>query len=268
MYYFVLIFVGLAFGSFVNALVWRIHESSEESSGISVLRGRSLCMHCRHVLAPRDLIPVISYVQLKGKCRYCGAAIPDTPFAEVVLPLLFLASYMFWPHGFSGIGVTLFILWLSALVILVALLIYDMKWMILPDRLVAALALIASVMLFLFGYDFGFWNILASAALAAASIGGLFHVLHLVSQGQWIGGGDVKLGYAIGLLIIQPLQALMVIFLASLLGVVFALPQLVRSRVGMMSKIPFGPFLIAATIAIFLFGELFNDWFAQALLIA
>lgn len=267
MIYLILGIIGVAFGSFVNALVWRIHESTETDSRISVLHGRSLCMECRHTLASRDLVPILSYIRLKGKCRYCSAAIPDTPFAEALLPVLFLVSYVFWPHSFSMVGASIFILWLSALVVMLALLIYDMKWMILPDKLVAVLALIAGAMLILFGYDLGFWSSIVSAAIAAASVGGIFHVLHLVSQGQWIGGGDVKLGYVIGLLIIQPLQALMVIFLASLLGVLFALPQLIRLRADVMNKIPFGPFLIVATVIIFLFGDPINDWFTQVLLI-
>lgn len=268
MYYFILIVVGLAFGSFINALVWRIHESTEKRSNINVLHGRSICMQCRHVLAPRDLIPLVSYLRLKGKCRYCQAAIPDTPLTELLLPVLYVISYTFWPYSFSGSGTALFFLWLAALVVLVALLLYDIKWMILPDKLVTALAVLAAGMLLIFSYESGFWGSLVPAAFAAVSIGGLFHVLHLVSGGKWIGGGDVKLGYVIGLLVVHPPQALMVVFLASLLGVLFALPQLLQLRVGLMSKIPFGPFLIAATIIIFLFGNLINDWFARILLIS
>ena len=140
-----LLVVGLCLGSFVNATVWRLHEQ-EESGGknkpdkkylarLSIMRGRSMCTHCHHELAPKDLVPLFSWVSLKGKCRYCDKAIGDNPLVEATLPLLFVASYIWWPVDISGAQMVVFGLLLLVLTGLLALLVYDLRWMLLPDRL-------------------------------------------------------------------------------------------------------------------------------------
>jgi prepilin signal peptidase PulO-like enzyme (type II secretory pathway) len=84
--------------------------------------------------------------------------------------------------------------------------------------------------------------------------GGLFYVLFQMSGGRWIGGGDVKLGFLLGLVVGGPMEAVMVLFLSSLLGVIAILPLLAAKKASRKSLIPYGPFLIIAAIVIQLFG--------------
>src|SRR5438105_4077844 len=91
--------LGLAFGSFINALVWRIHEKKDW------VRQRSQCPHCGHKLAAKDLVPVISWLALRGRCRYCGKPISlQYPLVELAMAAVFISSYYFWPGGVAGVG--------------------------------------------------------------------------------------------------------------------------------------------------------------------
>ncbi len=245
-----LVIFGLIFGSFINALVWRLHE------GRGFVSERSECTHCHHLLAPKDLVPVISFMVLQGKCRYCRKPINDTPFAELLLPAWFVVSYLFWPSAFSDdSAVFQFVAWLLASVVLVALLVYDKRWMLLPDKLTYLLAVFAALVVVarvvVFAEPIG---VLLGAGIAAALISGLFYLIFWISGGNWIGGGDVKLGLALGLFAGDPLQAMLLLFVASLLGTLFMLPSLLSGKANRKMQIPFGPFLIAALLVVVLFG--------------
>lgn len=274
MIYLILVLLGLCMGSFVNALVWRLyirdHPKSKKFSKtkreVSVLRGRSMCAHCGHQLSIKDLIPVLSWLLLRGRCRYCQKSIADTPLPEVLTPLLFVLSYYFWPYGFTGLGIMLFACWLVIIVVLVALFLYDLRWMILPDKLTRILLGLSIVIVLLRVFEEGVGEALL-ALLGLVSVGGLFFLLYQVSQGKWIGGGDVKLGYSIGLLVGSPLAGFMTVFIASILGTLAAAPQLMRRKKQLTSKLPFGPFLIVATIIVFLFGESFYEWYLSVFIV-
>src|SRR5665213_1631023 len=123
----VLIVVGICLGSFVNALVWRIHEQAKETrrkkpdqaylKQLSISRGRSMCSACHHELAVKDLVPVLSWLSLGGKCRYCRKPIPDNPLVELATSLLFVASYLWWPLELSSTAqISQFGLWLLLVV--------------------------------------------------------------------------------------------------------------------------------------------------------
>jgi prepilin signal peptidase PulO-like enzyme (type II secretory pathway) len=108
---------------------------------------------------------------------------------------------------------------------------------------------------------------LLNAAAAVGIAGGIYYVLFQVSDGRWIGGGDVKLGFALGLLVETPSKAFLVLFLASLIGLCLALPGLLNKKLHATSKIPFGPSLILATIVVVLVGQQVINWYTSALLI-
>ncbi len=275
----ILLVLGLCFGSFVNALVWRMHEQSLKSSkpkkgtpkpsdDLSIMHGRSMCPHCRHTLAAKDLLPVISWVSLGGKCRYCHKSISwHYPVVELKTAALFIISYAFWPFSLSGVGALRFGFWLVFIVGLVALAVYDLYWYLLPNRLVyplLALAALQVVLLMLFDSRPG--TVLFHELSGFVIGGGLFYLLFQISDGKWIGGGDVKLGGLLGLLVAGPTNAVLVIFLASFIGSALAIPLLITKRAKATSKLPFGPFLIAAVFIVYLFGDRMVLWYSHLFL--
>jgi len=282
-----LFFLGLCFGSFVNALVWRIHQQGKALSGkrkgkelsspkpltlnpsrYSILDGRSQCVHCGHQLSIGDLVPVFSWLLLRGKCRYCNKPISiQYPLVELLVATVFVASYIFWPASFSNGQWLLFVTWLICSVGLLALAVYDLKWMLLPNRIlyptlfVALIGQLGYILFFADNKAHSFW-LLALSWLVAS---GLFLVIYLASRGKWIGFGDVRLGLVTGALLATPAKSLMMIFLASVLGTLFVLPALASGRRKMASKLPFGPFLIASTGLVILFGQSLLDWYQRLL---
>jgi len=274
----ILALLGLIFGSFVNALTWRLHEqeklagkkgkkAAERRQALSISTGRSMCSNCGHELAAKDLVPVFSWLWLRGKCRYCGAHIPDSPIVELATGLLFALSYAAWPFLFQGVGLFLFVLWLVFVVGFVALAVYDLRWFLLPDRIVLPLTVLAVVQVAVTAVWLHSWNAVWQPVVGAAIIFGLFWLLFQVSKGAWIGGGDVKLAITLGLLAGTPFKACLVIFFASLIGTIVSIPLMARGKKGLQARIPFGPYLLAATVIVVLYGSSVVDWYQRLLLL-
>lgn len=265
-----LVVLGLCLGSFVNALVYRLHEQSRKSSKskkLSIVNGRSICVHCGHVLSWRDLIPVLSWTLLRGRCRYCNKPVSwQYPVVELAVAGLFVISYLFWPVIEAPLdsldSYVNFIAWLAVLTGFTALFIYDLRWMLLPNRIIYPLLAFAAVL--------ATYNILSADNVVQASYdtlmsvviaSGVFYLLFLVSNGRWIGGGDVKLGLLIGLMLADPFKAFLMLMAASTLGTLLVLPGLLLKKLKTTSRIPFGPFLMAGALFAMLFGQTLIDWY-------
>lgn len=259
---FLLIVAGLAFGSFINALVWRLHEKRDW------VKDRSECPHCHHKLAAIDLVPVFSWLLLRGRCRYCGKPIPDSPLVELALPALFVLSYVFWPEPLQGEGLYIFVFWLIFLVGFLALAVYDLKWLLLPDVIVFPLVVLAIIQILgrLLLFD-NSWQTIAGSVLGAGVISGLFYLIFVFSKGKWIGFGDVKLAIVLGLLAGGVLPALLVLFVASVIGSLLAIPLVIAGKANRKSHLPFGPMLIAGLVVVVLFGQAIIDWYSNAVLV-
>ncbi len=261
-----LLILGLCVGSFINALVWRLHAQSKKkkpSKKLSIMTGRSMCPDCKHQLASRDLVPVISWLSLKGKCRYCQKPISrQYPLVELLTALIFSSLYILWPVTVGNKEILEFGLWLVFIGGFIALSVYDFKWMLLPDRIVYPLLGlgIAQALLRAFVWGEGAGAI-ENAVWGVAIGGGIFYLIFQVSKGKWIGGGDVKLGFLLGLLVGGPGQALLMLFMASLIGTLTVLPLLASRRVNRNTRIPFGPFLMLATVIVRLYGPRLIDWY-------
>lgn len=254
-----LIVLGLILGSFANAFIWRFHEHK------NWLNDRSECTHCHHKLAPLDLIPVLSWLMLKGKCRYCHKKIDDNPLVEITLPILFAWSYVFWPVPFDAIGQFEFLMWLVFLTAFLILAVYDLRWFLLPDKIVFPLVVLAAIQVATLSIYHHDWKIALSALGGVLAISGIFYLLFQMSKGKWIGGGDVKLGLVLGLLAGGVLEGFLVLFIASVIGMVVAAPKLVRGKANRRTELPFGPLLIAALIIVKLFGTALINWYAGLL---
>lgn len=274
-----LLLFGLCLGSFVNALVWRVHEQEVQHDKkkpdqtylqqLSIQRGRSMCPHCKHELAGKDLVPVLSWVSLRGRCRYCKKPISaQYPLVELITAALFVASYSWWPVSFSeGVQYGLLVVWLAILTGLIALTVYDLHWKLLPNRIMYPLTGLATIFA-------GIQIVIAdkpltallNTVLAVLVGGGIFYILFQVSAGRWIGGGDVKLGWLLGLLVATPARSMLFIFIASMIGSIISVPLLASHRLSRTSTIPFGPFLIAGAVIVFFFGADLLGWYRDYVL--
>ena len=269
----VLLLLGLCFGSFTNALVWRLHEQAtsmakKPSKALSITRGRSMCPDCHHQLGFWDLLPVLSWLGLKGRCRYCHKPISwQYPLVELLTASLFIFSYLLWPLSWTPMAIMQFAVWLAMLTGFMALAIYDTRWQILPSRVIyplGCLALAQAAVLTVWQHN---WQVALGAALGVLCLGGLFYAIFQVSGGKWIGGGDVRLGVVLGLLVGGPINAILVLFIASLLGTLVALPSNIGKKNKLTRRIAFGPFLMIATVVVYLFGASLVQWYKSQLLL-
>lgn len=241
--FFVFLF-GLIAGSFLNALLHRFQTGRG-------MGGRSQCASCGAVLSARDLVPLLSYALLGGKCRHCRARIsPSYPLIEILAGLLVLFTYLGTPDTST------FLIHSSLWLILLFIATYDLKHLVIPAYFAEALALASFVALFLEGHTF----VLPSLyALLAGPLTALpLFLLFLVSHGRWMGFGDPKLALGLGwfLGLEEGIAALLFSFwIGALISLFLLLRAAFRGkekRLTMKSEVPFAPFLITgAALAYF-----------------
>lgn len=263
-----LIVLGLLLGSLIEALVWRTREyprakNKRQRRELSMWRGRSMCPHCRHQLKAVDLVPLISWVSLKGRCRYCRRPIGwHSIVLELVTALLLLVSYQHWPYQLhTSLDYVIFASWVFNLVILIALALYDIRWMELPTRLMYCLgagAILLTALLTVSVENKG--EFVISAAIGGVGLGGFFWLLYQISGGKWIGGGDVRLGFIMGGLLGWQ-RAVLALTLAAYLGTILIAVLALLGRYHRRLKVPFGPLLIAGLYLAFLWGQSLVDWY-------
>lgn len=241
--------LGLLVGSFVNAAVWRLH------SGERLINDRSRCPRCAHQLAVIDLIPIVSWILLGGRCRYCGARISiQYPIVEVLTGVVFALSAGVWPLE-TTVDYAMFSFWLVLVTGFLILAVYDLKWMLLPDKVLLPLLLPAI-------------GLVATRALAADAAGGViinhlgaallaglfFYSLYGYSRGRWMGAGDVKLVALLGLTL-GLADTLIALLLAFNTAAIVSLALIGLKRLTRKDLLPFGPFLIGGAIVAMLYGQ-------------
>ncbi len=245
--------LGLIMGSFLDVIVCRFHTGKS-------INGRSRCMSCGHTLSWYELFPLLSYVLLKGKCKSCDAFIPmRLLLMELTTAGLFMLVYLSSPSLlFLAFGLTL----ASFLVVIAA---YDMRHMIIPNEFVVAVFLCASLYV---GYEAYVASSLLSLIphLIAGFGATLFYLtLWLVSKGRWIGLGDVKLAFPLGLMLL-PLSAFSFVVFSFWIGAILSIALIVIQKIlekgknqmsflqipiTMKSEVPFAPFMLIAFVIVF-----------------
>ncbi len=255
----ILIFItGLCVGSFINAVVYRL------KTGENIIKDRSHCPGCGHNLGFPDLIPVLSFVLLRGRCRYCGEKISyQYPLVELATGVVFLLIFNYQFETGDGLSVfnvpgmleSLFLTIIFTL--LIVIFVYDLKHYIIPDRVIfPALGLAVAYRIFKGagqGLEFvslEFWN----PFLAGFGAGAVFLAIYLLSRGKWMGFGDVKLVLLMGLVLGFP-KVVIAVFLASFIGSVIGSGLVFWGKKGWKSEIPFGPFLVTGCFIAFLWGD-------------
>jgi len=241
--FYLLVFIsGLAIGSFLNCVIYRLEV------GKSFLKGRSYCPNCRHQLSWQDLIPVFSFLFLHGECRYCKKSISwQYPLVEIATAILFvMAAYFSFPD-FLATGY-----WLLVTSLLVVIFIFDLKHFIIPDGAVYSAIALSCVWALASGQIFN-----AVSAIGAALF---FLAIFLLSRGRWMGFGDVKLSFFMGLFLGFP-NISAALFLAFLIGAIMGVCLILFGKKKFSSEVPFGPFLIAGTFLALFFGEKLINWY-------
>lgn len=243
---------GLMFGSAINAIVWRLKV------GRSWVHGRSVCPECDHKLAAKDLVPVFSWLYLRGKCRYCSAPIKDHPVVEIITAAAFaLSAYVLNPTGWIGAVALAF--WLVILVLLIILAVYDAKWLILPDKIVTPLIIVALINASVIAILTHHSRVLEGALAAALIGGGFFYAIVLFSKGK-MGGGDIKLAFAMGLILGLKGLAVALLFAFNSAAILGMAAILMHKRTA-KDPIPFGPYLVGGTILSFLYAQALVNWY-------
>lgn len=180
----------------------------------------------------------------------------------------FVVSFVYWPHALSSwIEIAQFLLWLIGGFGLSVLLAYDAKWFLLPNKVVFPLIGIAAasaVLTLLNSSDVVVT--LYGIATSCLILSGVYYLLYVVSKGEWIGFGDIKLGLVLALLLADWRLAFLTLFLANVIGCLVVIPGMLSKKLTRKSHVPFGPMLIVAWAVAGLFGERLIDWYMQAVL--
>lgn len=236
---------GLVFGSFFNVAGLRVPKRE------SIVRPPSHCTVCNRNLTVKDLVPVFSYVFLKGKCRGCGTKIHWVyPVMELATGLLFAFAY--YQLGFT-LELVVALLFISLLVIIT---VSDIAYMLIPDKILLFF-LIPLIVLRVFEPLSPWWDSIVGAVVGF----GVLFLIAIVSKGG-MGGGDIKLFFVIGL-VLGWVPTLLTLFLASIIGTVIGVISLRRTKQGRKTPIPFGPSIAIAAIIAYFYGESLVDWYVN-----
>lgn len=258
--------LGLCWGSFANVLIDRTENKKS-------IKGRSKCDFCGYKLSWLDNVPLLSFLFLRGRCRKCHKKLSwQYPLVEFLTGLVFLLTFLLGQKvgifSFYNLESSLnFVYYLAIVYLLWVILIWDFKYMIIPDFLIVIGSLLT---VFYQIYRMLFWenylgvinNPLLSSLLGGLILSGFFGLLYWFSKGKWIGGGDVKLGFWLGL-IVGLGMVYFLILLAYTVGALVAMGLLIWGSKKMKSEIPFGPFLVLATYIIIFYRDfLLSLWYS------
>lgn len=284
---------GICLGSFAKALADR---SLKKRS----FWGRSHCESCKHTLSWYDLFPVFSYFFLRGKCRYCKMRIPKEYFfvellAGVLVAFLWFKVFSGYTLLFiDPLKTILFVIDIAIktffITILVVLSITDIKKMFIPDRVMIPAIVIGFIgVIILAIYKIGYlyyslvnnylgqfllpphsdyfyrhaWIVVTDflySILMFLAIGGFFLSLIIITRGKGMGGGDVKLGAFIGLILGFP-NSLLAIILSFITGATFAIGLILVGKKSFGQVIPFGPFLVLGSLISLYWGSEILNWY-------
>jgi len=246
--------LGLFIGSFLNVVVLRLRK------GESFVKGSSKCMLCKHRLYPKDLVPLFSFLFLRGRCRYCKKKFSHQyPLVEFFTGLSFVL--VFWKiipsfdlMAASTLQIVHLLDWWAIASFLIVIFVYDFKYYLILDKVVwPGIILAFLVNLFL---GFSFFNLFFAAIIG----GGFFLLQFVLSKGRWIGGGDIRLGIFMGAILGWP-HVLTALFISYILGSFISVFLLLGKRKEWGSKIPFGTFLSIGTFITMLWGASLVTWY-------
>lgn len=244
---------GVIIGSFLNVLVYRLHTGKS-------LAGHSHCLSCGTQLRWYELFPLLSYLALRARCRTCGCYIPVRYFlVEFATGALFV-----WTVTYTLDLLSVLFIW-SIVSILVVITVYDLRHFIIPDELVVVLTGLVIIYVSYQQWSVGFSLVeLLYDFLASLSGAGFLFLLWFISNGRWIGFGDVKLAIPLGVLVGAPLVFSFIVLSfwvgaaisVFLIGLAYinrgkARLRFAQQQLTMKSAVPFAPFMVASGLIVF-----------------
>ncbi len=243
MYTVVVFIFGIVFGSFFNVVGLRVPKKQ------SIAYPPSHCPNCERQLTAIDLLPVLSYVLLRGKCRTCQAKVsPIYPSMELLTGILFALAYVHF-----GLTAEFFVA-LLFISMLVCITVSDIAYMLIPNKI-----LLFFLPLLVVGRIFSpltpWWDSLLGAVVGF----GMLYIVALLSRGG-MGGGDIKLFFVIGI-VLGTVKTLLTLAFASAIGLVIGIIVLRMTKKGRKTPVPFGPSIALAAIILYFYGEHIITWY-------
>ncbi|WP_188453417.1 prepilin peptidase [Virgibacillus oceani] len=229
--------LGLIFGSFFNVVGLRLPKKMPFTSD------RSICPQCNHILSWYELVPVLSFLLQRGKCRHCNGKI------SLIYPLIELITGFLFAISYSTAGITFELVKAVLLVsMLVILLVSDSKYMIIPDKVLSFYLLLFMITHFIMPLE-PWWSTIAGAAAGFAMIAFVI----FVSRGG-MGAGDMKLFGVLGF-VLGIKNVLLTFFLSCMIGAIAGMLLLLFKVIDRKQPVPFGPYIIIATLIVYFYGD-------------
>lgn len=269
----IIIFIlGTTLGSFLSVVIYRTKTGKK-----GIFLSRSFCPSCKNRIKWRHLIPILSWLFLRGKCAYCGKKISaHYILLELFTGLLFLITFLNWNFiesiptfvdpQFLNYDINweifqIFVFYIIEFTFLIAIFFYDLMHKEIPDRFslpAIAIAIAGGLIL----------KIITPLAmlLGGATLFVFFLLQFLISKGTWIGGGDLRLGALMGI-VLGLNKGLLALIIAYFLGAIISIYLLARKKVKGKSQIAFGPFLVIGTLIAIFLGKRILNWYLNTLLI-
>lgn len=246
--------LGLIFGSFLNVLADRL------SKGKTIF-GRSKCDSCAHDLGWYDLIPIVSFLMLKGKCRYCKASFSvQYPIAEIFTGVIFTLTWFLSTEHllFPQNTYIVHVLNIAITAVLIVMLFSDLRYHIIPDEMQIALFIFGAVKLvyvsFIFGSsnNMGIFQMFGMQLLYGLIVMSPLLLVFLITKGRGMGFGDVKLAFVIGMML-GLISGFLALYIGFIIGGIVGSILLLTKKVNRKTKIAFGPFLILGLYSMIFF---------------
>ncbi|MDD2731521.1 MAG: prepilin peptidase [Candidatus Portnoybacteria bacterium] len=264
---------GVSVGSFLNVLIIRLAAEKK-------ITGRSRCPICGHVLGWGDLVPLLSFIWLKGKCRWCRKRISwQYPLVEAASGMIFLTIFIKYKELIFNLSAAEFagaFFYAFIASCLVVVFVSDLKYFIIPDEIVLAGCVGAFFYDFILAWNFRIldlaeswkktenWETLGVYMLCGFAAALFFMSIVILTKGKGMGLGDVKFVFLMGLVLGWP-NILAGLLLAFAAGAIFGLILILFGRASMKSELPFGVFLAASTFFVMIFGNQFDIWLSPLL---
>lgn len=263
----IIIFIlGTAIGSFLSATIYRLRNNKK-----GLLLGNSYCPFCKKNLRWHHLVPVLSWLFLRGKCGYCGKRISvHYLLLEILTGVLFLATFLTWNfievspslvdsqffnYSINWVIFEKFIFYIIEFSFLTAIFFYDLLYKEIPDFLSLPAIVIAIAGGLIFGIPTPLNMLMGGTAIFA-----FFLLQFVLSRGTWMGGGDLRMGALMGVFLGWE-KGILALAVSYIIGGIFSLILIAGGKITSKDTLPFGPFLVTGMLITVFWGERILDWY-------